>query len=234
MIVKFGGIVTEARGKCGDVVYSRGHYGACAHAYAPPYSVHPGPISSMQQTRRNQWALARAGWQTIGDEARLAWRSFAELYSHTNRFGDKSPLTGHNVFCQLNMRRVIMSLPPLTLPPTYAPTSLLQDIDSFSVTTTPEILFSVQPIITDTDYNFFIWATPNMNAGRNYPQPFTCLIKTQQCNGLNSFDVFSDWTAYFGGSPILNKRIFILVQIVHRLSGFCSPKLLRSAIVQTP
>jgi hypothetical protein len=232
VLAKFGAIVTEGRGKLGEVVFTRGHYGASAHAYAPPYSVSHGTPSAKQVAMWNQFQYVRTLWPTISDDAREAWRQAAAVYPRENIFGDKMPLTGQAFFVKLNVRLLLMQASWIQLPPALIEVQHVQSLDSFAIYDNGNCSLQFTGRLNYNDFYCFAWLTPSLSQGVNNPRCFPRLISVAPFYDPSVINLDGLFHAYFEVYPEVNKKIFAHIQSCHFATGLVSPRLQITTIVQ--
>jgi hypothetical protein len=232
MLAKFGAIVTEGRGKLGDVVFSRNHYGASAHAYAPPYSKSHGTPSEKQVQASGVFAYTRSQWALLSEEERLAWRTAATTFSRVNVFGDKMPLTGQALFVKLNHRLIWLGMDYNHLPPTPVPVQCIKSLDTFYAANDGTMEFYFTNQLNQNDFYFWEWSTPSLSPGINSARNFPRLIARSFLTSEGYENIGTNFFAYFNALPVAGKKIFLLIQTLHTRTGLISPPLMISTIVQ--
>lgn len=116
--IKFGLVVTDARGKAGGMVYSKNKYGGYVRTKVTPVN----PRTTKQQASRAQFGIVSGSWRGISDAQRQQFIEQAPNYSRTNIFGDNAPLTGQALYQKLNNNLLVIGVamtntcpPPLTV-----------------------------------------------------------------------------------------------------------------------
>jgi len=142
-LVTFGGIVSEARGKLGSVVYSRNRYSAYARNKTIPHNAKTPP----QVTVRANFSTVAKTWSgTLTAPQRTAWNEYADLIHASNVLGQRKHYTGFAAFCQAYMFNlaegniVIPSTPAFptaTQPTSFAITAASVAAATLTVTWTP-------------------------------------------------------------------------------------------------
>ncbi len=113
--IKFGMMMTDARGKLGGQVFSKNRSGAYVRTKVTP--VNPRTIS--QQDNRSALGMFSAMWSSLTEAQRNAWNGAVEQWQKTNVFGDLQKPTGKNLFTGLNKVRNILypALAVMNVPP---------------------------------------------------------------------------------------------------------------------
>lgn len=116
--IKFGMMMTDARGKLGGQVFSKNRSGAYVRTKVTP--VNPRSIS--QQANRSLLGSLSSLWSGLTDVQRNAWNGSVETWQKTNVFGDLQKPTGKNLFTSLNKVRKalfpaleLQELPPIKI-----------------------------------------------------------------------------------------------------------------------
>lgn len=119
-LIKFGLVVTEARGKLGGHVFTKTKAGAALRTGTSPTN----PQTEAQQAVRANFAAMSRLWGTLSREQIDGWNAAAENFKKTNVFGDQFQYSGFNLFVQLNQNlATIGEQPRLTAPASSAPRS---------------------------------------------------------------------------------------------------------------
>lgn len=96
--IKFGMMMTDARGKLGGQVFSKNRSGAYIRTKVTPVN----PRTDFQQANRSLLGSLSSGWSTLTEAQRNAWNGAVEQWQKTNVFGDLQKPTGKNLFTSLN------------------------------------------------------------------------------------------------------------------------------------
>lgn len=96
--IKFGMMMTDARGKLGGQVFSKNRSGAYVRTKVTPSN----PRTRFQQENRSVLGSVSSGWSNLTSEQRSAWNNAVEQWQKTNVFGDLQKPSGKNLFTSLN------------------------------------------------------------------------------------------------------------------------------------
>ena len=96
--IKFGMMMTDARGKLGGHVFTKAKSGATIRTKVTPLN----PKTSAQSEARSALGANSQAWRTLSETQRLAWNSAAQEVSKTNAFGDTYFPSGKNYFTAVN------------------------------------------------------------------------------------------------------------------------------------
>ena len=112
-LIKFGMMMTDARGKLGGHVFTKARNGATIRTKVSPAN----PQTPAQSLSRSIFATVSSTWRTLEESARVAWNAAVNDYSRTNVFGDNYLPSGKNLFTQLNCNLLNVGLPIIQNPP---------------------------------------------------------------------------------------------------------------------
>src|ERR1051326_4111581 len=101
-----------ASGKIGNVVTSRNRFGSYQRVLAKP--TNPNTID--QQSQRNIFQSIASAWRGLTEDQRLQWEALAAQLPRSSVFSS-SPLTGFQVFMQVNCVRLTAGQAVYTDPP---------------------------------------------------------------------------------------------------------------------
>lgn len=163
--IKFGMMMTDARGKLGGQVFSKNRSGSYVRTKVTPVN----PRTSFQQSNRALLGTISSGWSGLTPEQRESWNSAVESWQKTNVFGDLQKPTGKNLYTGLNKNRAthFPALPIQVLPPAkveFIPVVI--ESGTYVVSTTAMAVFITASGGTAQDYR--VRATPPLSAGTTY------------------------------------------------------------------
>lgn len=212
-LLKYGPIVSEARGKLNGVVLSRNQYGAYARAVGTLVD----PETSWQQRQRANLITASQAWRALTQSDRTGWQAATHLHMRSNIFGDSFELSGHNLYVRTYLRALkIMVTPPSSVPANIPATSMvtvtfrrLNDFPTFALT--PE------PAEVPQTHTAVIEACNNISPGRLFVKNswrYVCLITA----GEQMTAEISDSVVSRLGPLIANKRAGARLYLIHNAS----------------
>lgn len=163
--IKFGMMMTDARGKLGGQVFSKNRSGSYVRTKVTPVN----PQTSFQQSNRALLGSISSNWSSLTSDQRNAWNGAVENWQKTNVFGDLTKPTGKNLFTGLNKNRVTHypALAIEVMPPgkvEFVPVVILSG--SYSVSTTAMSVFVSAEGGIAQDYR--VRATPALSAGTTF------------------------------------------------------------------
>lgn len=138
--IKFGMMMTDARGKLGGQVFSKNRAGAYVRTKVTPVN----PQTALQQEGRELLGSLSQQWGLLTQAQIDQWNEAVDEWKSTDVFGDIKKPSGKNLFVKLNMvrRRYFPALTSLLVPPVkqamdiYVPTSVDLDITPSQITIT--------------------------------------------------------------------------------------------------
>lgn len=211
MLIKFGSIVVDGRGKLGGQVYSKNRGGAYVRNNAVPTN----PRTSFQQAGRAILTMLSQGWSGLDKTKIDAWNAAVNSFKRTNVFGDSKALSGKNLFTSLNKNLIQVGQPQINLPPSpgaiVAPIDLepTANITSETLDPAPEFDGSSTP-----DY-LVVRATPPVSQGTSFiKNDLRVILADDYATATSPRDVFTAYENRFG-TIATGQKIFIGVYSVN-------------------
>lgn len=190
--IKFGMMMTDARGKLGGQVFSKNRAGAYIRTKVTPVN----PQTSAQSRVRSMLALLSSNWNTLTDENRASFNSAVEAWQTTDIFGDIKKPSGKNLFVKLNINLTNSNQTPIIVAPEkIALPSLSSATASFTVATdTLELGSLAQSQIG----NYVVEATPPLNAGVSFAKNRFRQIGAFSLASGQTIDITTAYVSKFG------------------------------------
>lgn len=198
-------LVSELKGKCGDLVFQRNRGGAIVRALPNPVQ----PDTPKQLINRQIMRDAVSQWQNLPEIERVKWNEFAELTNAKSISADARQLSGYNLFISraLAMLQYIPGLLPYPVVAGVTP----------SGSVTVDTLTSSQFIITSTcknlgDYGQVnLFASPEVSPGKMALSSVRFVfIRSLVEPGPVQFSLYTEYLNAFGiGGLTSGKKIFI-------------------------
>lgn len=114
--IKFGMMMTDARGKLGGQVFSKNRAGAYVRTKVTPVN----PQTALQQEGRELLGSLSQQWGLLTQAQIDEWNQAVDEWKTTDVFGDIKKPTGKNLFVKLNMVRkryfpaeLVLQVPPI-------------------------------------------------------------------------------------------------------------------------
>lgn len=198
--IKFGMMMTDARGKLGGQVFSKNRSGAFVRTKVTP--ANPRSVAQMQS--RSFLSTLSIGWNSLSNAQRASWNGAVEAWQKTNIFGDLVKPSGKNLYTALNKnllqcsKSIINTAPGKMTLPAINVSSVAVSISGSTITTG----LATVP----ADVTLQISATPALNNGVNYVRGKFRVIMYAPSGALTPAQVFSAYVAKFG-APIAGQNI---------------------------
>lgn len=205
--IKFGMMMTDARGKLGGQVFSKNRAGAYVRTKVTPVN----PRTAAQQLSRSILGTLSASWSGLTEQQRRAWNAAVDDWQRTDIFGDLRKPTGKNLFTSLNKELIQSSQSQVALPPekVVIPEVL---IDSASISTLDgEIEVTTQG--DSTGFTIQLSATPSMTQGTTFIDDKLRVIH-YYAGGVNSTVPLSDFYPDRFGTPELGANIWVQIKLI--------------------
>jgi len=201
MLIKFGSIVTQGRGKLGGHVYSKNRQGAYIRTNAVPSN----PQTASQQTIRLFLTQFSQAWSNLSTEQIAGWNDAAKLFVNKNVFGDDVIPSGKNLFTGLNQTLAYSGQATLEDAPTP---QTIQPPPFFTIDANPgSIVLKDFNVSEDTTVVFM--ATPPVSRGTSYVKNRLRVISTEELFlNTETVDLSSQYEAKFGAVDVGDKVFF--------------------------
>lgn len=160
--IKFGMMMTDARGKLGGQVFSKNRSGAYVRTKVTPVN----PRTAAQQLSRSILGTLSASWSGLTEVQRRSWNAAVDDWQRTDIFGDLRKPTGKNLFTSLNKELLQSKQSQVLLPPDKV---VIPDIIiNQAVYDKDKTTFAIQTAGDSTGFTFQVWATPTMTQGTTF------------------------------------------------------------------
>jgi len=219
--IVLGPIVSEARNKQGNLVYSRNQHGDYIRTRVDPDET---PTAA----RNYVWGIfgpLAAEWSaTLTEAQRLAWAGFAAKHPFKNVHGQEHFICGYDAFFRVNLILKYQGYATKTTPPKDTKVTPPQtfSIDANITTSKMWLIWTPTPVPTDHDLIWF--ASAPQNPGRNYFGDLLRWTSGRWANEASPQDMYADYVAVHG-VPALNKAIGHRIFFVNRTNGMISAAL---------
>lgn len=216
--IKFGAIVTDARGKLDGIVFSKNQFGAYTRTKVTPVN----PNSTRQTEVRNNLALNSKAWSNVlADAQRSGWKALAENNPVTDIFGNSQVLTGIALYGRVNnVLRNLLVTPLDTAPPNLDVTGLISMVATAGAGLSAlDIAFADTPL--PANHKLYIFATGNLPGGVSFFKPRLRFIGASVGVDVSPFDAGALWEAKFG-ELIEGNKLGIAVATVNEATGAVS------------
>lgn len=212
--IKFGMMMTDARGKLGGQVFSKNRGGSYVRTKVTPSN----PQTSDQLGVRAAFASISQAWKGLAQAARDAWNGAVGNFSVQDIFGDSKQLTGAQLHNKLNLNLSNAGQSLITTPP------LPQGAQTVSITSVDADNSANSVIITaggsvPVGHTALVFATPAVSPGKKFLKNQYRLIGTLAGGTASPFTVSSSYNNKFGAVGAVGQRIGVRVLFVRNDTG---------------
>ena len=206
--IKFGMMMTDARGKLGGQVFSKNRAGAYVRTKVTPVNGR----TVAQMFNRNILGSLSAGWNGLTQSQINAWNEAVSDWQKTDVFGDLKKPTGKNLYTSLNKNLLQSAQSPITVPaekmeiPIITATGVVVDETASTLTLTG--LASVP-----ADVVLQIRATEAIPTGVAYIKNRLRVISNVATGAITPATLFTAYEAKFGAVTVGQKIGFELKYI---------------------
>lgn len=214
--VKYGAMVTDARGSIDGVVYSKSQYGAYVRVKVSPKQ----PRSPAQLMARQILAAAAQAWGSVlTPEQRASWKVFASAHAVTDVFGNSQILSGIAMYTRVASVIAHAGGPQNSdVPATFSATPLATLAITISeATQAVTIAFTVTPL--GAGEKLYIFATPRLLPGRDFYKPQLRFIGCSDAADASPFVATPLYAARFAAPLVAADRVAFIVAVVNSVTG---------------
>lgn len=226
-LIKFGMMMTDARGKLGGQVFTKTRSGATVRTKVTP--VNNKTIA--QGAVRNRLAGFSRGWSELTEAQRASWIGAVDSFKRTNVFGDLYAPSGRSLYISINSNIANVGGVALSTAPASTEVTGLVEFNSemqanqllINGATTRETLAGDMLVIEATAQN---------NAGRyNFSGQYRQVIVIPLVVGDDTFegDIMTAYVAKFGDITT-KKKVSIRGYVINSNQGVASPRLTNDII----
>jgi hypothetical protein len=214
MILKFGAIVTDGRGKIGGHVATKNRSGAILRTKVTPTNGQ----TSFQQGVRNLFTQLSQAWKSLTQSQRDTWNAGVTAYASTNIFGDLVNPSGANLFQKLNnsLVRIGETILDSCPAPVEVPNTSLLTITETAVTGALNLVLSNS---VPAASSLLVFATAPMSQGKNFVKSEFRLIETLDAATATPVAINDAYVTKFGAKPVIGQKVFFKVVPVSALTG---------------
>ena len=225
--IKFGMMMTDARGKLGGHVFTKAKSGATIRTKVTPLN----PKTSAQSVARSALGANSQAWRMLSETQRLAWNSAAQEVSKTNAFGDTYFPSGKNYFTAVNNNirnvggEVLVSPPALVEMPGLTSVGVEFDLLAEQLDIAPYY------VGVDTDIVLVCNATSGQSAGR-----YNFSGKYRKFDGFALAGIPSNTALYDAyvakyGVPSVGQKVSFEFYLVNGVTGQVSPRVTTTVLL---
>jgi len=227
--IKFGMMMTDARGKLGGHVFSKTKSGAAVRTKVTPLN----PQTTAQALARSLFGVVSQSWRLLSDTNRASWNNATLDIAKTNVFGDQYFSSGKNYFQEINTNLLSVGEAALETAPAVItpPIVVITSMEVHAGTSFPEIDVEYNEPAPGGDGYIIYEATPQASAGKNnFSGKFRRIAVTDTTAYISAADLAGKYVEVFG-DLIVGNRIALRVKTIS-ISGAASTYSTVNAIVQ--
>lgn len=198
--IKFGMMMTDARGKLGGQVFSKNRAGAFVRTKVTPAN----PRTAAQMQSRSFLSTLSIGWNSLTDAQRASWNGAVESWQKTNIFGDLVKPTGKNLFTAINKNLLQCSQNIINTAPAKMELPALADMFASIDINASEV--SLPLFVIPAGVTLQISATPALNNGVNYVKGKFRVISYIPSGAVSEQAIYTDYVNRFG-APVAGQNI---------------------------
>lgn len=224
--IKFGMMMTDARGKLGGQVFSKNRGGAYVRTKVTPSN----PQTADQVAQRALLSSASQAWRGLTEAQRESWNGAVSNYASTNVFGDIINPTGAQLHTKLNINVSLAGGTAITTPPLPVGITSPAGLSISTDASTPELLVNWTSGAVPANQVMVVEATPCVSVGRYNVNNRFRVIDTLAAATTTGEDVSAAYVAKFG-SMVAGQKLFVRVKFINKVTGEVSQSLVTETIV---
>lgn len=215
--IKFGMMMTDARGKLGGHVFSKNRAGAYTRTKVTPVN----PQSSYQVAVRNAFTSFAQNFRALTSAQILAWNTAVVNFVGTDVFGDSKTPSGINLYTRLNLNLDNAGQAAITTPP--LPTGADPNTIATLVADVSSSLFTITTVeaAVPTGHTLIVEATGLVSPGKSFVKSEFRVIGTFASAAASPHLAGADWIAKFG-SLTAGQKVFARIKTVNNTTGEAS------------
>lgn len=190
--IKFGMMMTDARGKLGGQVFSKNRSGAYIRTKVTPVN----PQTVAQSAVRSNLGTLSGMWSGLTASVIAAFNSAVEDWQTTDIFGDLKKPTGKNLFVKLNLNLLNNGLPTISLVPPKIEMPNLSDFKAEKIEDIDTITLTGLETLAGGVYQ--VEATPILPNGVSFVKNRLRVIASIPATSTFPFNVAPQWISKFG------------------------------------
>ena len=225
--IKFGMMMTDARGKLGGHVFTKAKSGATIRTKVTPLN----PKTSAQSEARSALGANSQAWRVLTETQRLAWNSAAQEVSKTNAFGDTYFPSGKNYFTAVNNNIRNVGGEVLVNPPALVQMPGLTSVEVSFDLLAEQLDIAPNYIGDDTNIVLVCNATSGQSAGRyNFSGKYR-KFDGYALSGLPTDTLVYDSYVSKFGVPSEGQKVSFEFYLVSGVTGQVSPRVTATVLL---
>lgn len=217
--IKFGMMMTDARGKLGGQVFSKNRGGAYVRTKVTPSNAQ----TPFQTAVRGILTFFASNFRALTDNQILAWNNAVSDFTGTDIFGDVKTPSGIDLYVKLNANLAKVGESAISNPPLPSNVSQLTGISVVAAAGAGTVSISADQATVGAGQRMYIEATPNLSPGKSFVKSEFRAIGYTGVNAGLPFAAGTDYTTKFG-NMVAGQKLFVRVQTVDIATGLVSLK----------
>lgn len=205
--IKFGMMMTDARGKLGGQVFSKNRSGAYIRSKVTPTN----PQTTFQTSIRQSFGAFSQAWSSLTDEERAAFDGAVSQFATTDIFGDLRNPTGKNLYLRLNQQATNAGFASFDAVPAKA--EMVQGIVTSAVYGLNSNEITLTGLNDGGVGRFVLSATPILSQGTSFVKNKLRDIYFAVTGSEDPSEMKDNYDARFG-VPVVGDNIFVGIKYV--------------------
>ena len=198
----------DARGKIGNIVYSKGRSVHTQRKRVKPTN----PQTSYQNEVRTRFSAISSSWRTLEQDQILAWNEAAKQITNSNVFGGKYHPNGFTYYQKCNNLLLLLGYALQILPPTIKAAPKIGGTDTIDQAT-HKMEFSLNAPLNPGDF-VIISISPRLSRGKSkFSRKDTRILKVLKYGDIFPYNAADDWESHFGSYINTWGLIFKFIEI---------------------
>jgi hypothetical protein len=227
-LVKYGAIISEARGKESGIIFSRNAYGGYIKQKVSPVN----PQTTYQQTQRSQMGSIAQAWRSLDQSERDQWEAFGAQMVRVNRFGDQTSYTGFSAYMLCNRNLTIAGVSTIDTP--VAVGTFPELVLGTPTLTTADVSLVFTPTPLTSGFIPVVEATQPILTARRFLKNYYRKIKVGGSGQTSPMALSTEYESKFGALPPVGAYVGLRVRLVESSTGWSSPVYTTGGVVVTP
>lgn len=198
--IKFGMMMTDARGKLGGQVFSKNRAGSYIRTKVTP--VNPRTVAQMES--RSILGSLSTGWGGLTEAQRATWNNAVESWQKTDIFGDLKKPTGKNLYVALNKNLLQSGQSEILTAPEKIDIPIMESPGAVIGITSEEILYNSPAF----DGVWQVSVTPQLPQGVSFVKNKLRVVGYAAGGMAPTGALYSEMVAKFG-TPEVGDNIYV-------------------------
>lgn len=217
--IKFGMMMTDARGKLGGQVFSKNRGGAYVRTKVTPSNAQ----TSFQTAVRAILTFLSSNFRSLTAAQILAWNNAVSDFTGTDIFGDVKTPSGIDLYVRLNANIAKVGGAYITDPPLPTNVPQLTGIAVSAAAGAGTVSISADQATVGAGLHLYVEATPCLSQGKSFVKSEFRAIGFSAANAALPYAAGADYVAKFG-AMVAGQKLFVRVSTVDPVTGLTTLK----------